>query len=266
MNVNFNSGLFSGMGSSSGSSGLYGLLGEYNNIRSGAYYKALKGYFNSQTQKTSSASGTSKTDSTKKNSSDLLKELKSSESNELYTKVKSEAADLKKKTAALTETGDKSLFVEKEKVVKDEKTGEESKVKEVDTKAIHSAVKEFVSAYNDTLKAAYNSGDKGVIRNAGYMTNQSKIFSRALEEVGITVNKDNTLSIDEEKLSSAKTDNLKTLFNGKNSYASFVSQRADMVSNAATTAATSSNSIYKSNGSYNYFDYNSMNSSLQWYL
>ena len=266
--MNFNYSSMFGMGSSSGGSGLYSLLGEYNNIRTGAYYKALKGYFNSQTQKTSSASGTSKTDSSKKTYNERLEELRSGETNKAYTKVKSEAADLKKKAAALTETGDKSLFVEKEKVVKDEKTGEEFKVKELDTKAIHSAVKEFVSAYNDTIKSAYDSGNNGIIRNAGYMTNQSKIFSRALEEVGISLNKDNTLSVDEEKLTSAKTDNLKTLFNGKNSYASFVSQRADMIGSAATTASTTNHAIYGNNGSFNYnFNYNNnMNSSLQWFL
>lgn len=257
--------LFSGFGSSSsGSMGLYGLVGEYNNIKSGAYYKALKSYYAGNTSKTSSSSAkNNKTDKTSDVDSQL-KDLKNSASMRAYNSVKSEAEELKSAASKLTETGSKSLFAETEKTVKDDKTGEETKVKEVDTKAIQSAVKDFVSAYNDTLKAANKSGQQDIIRNASYMTNQSKIFKRALEEVGISVNADNTLSVDEEKLSSAKTDNLKTLFNGKNSYASFVSKRADMVSSAATKAATSANKFYSNTGKYQ--NYNTTSNALDWYL
>lgn len=258
MNVNFNSGLFSGSsGGSSGLSGLYGLVGEYNNIRSGAYFKALKAYYAKDDTKASSSNK-------KNNTNDKLSELDKNEATKAYSEVKSEAADLKKAATALTKTGTDSLFVEKEKKVKDDKTGEETTVKEIDRDAINSAVKNFVSAYNDTISAANKSGNTDILRNVEYMTKNSKIFSRALSEVGITVNKDNTLSIDDEKLSSAKMDNLKTLFNGSNSYASFVSKKADMVSSAATKAASSTNSLYNNSGNYSKNNYYS--NSMDWYL
>lgn len=270
MNVNYTS-LFSGFGSNSNSSsssyglsGLYGLVGEYNNIRSGAYYKVAKEYFNSKTKDTSSASSADKTsDSNEK--ADKLAALKkeNSSTTSVYSKVKEEAADLKDAISKLTTTGEKSLFVEQEKTVKDEKTGEETTVKAIDREAVEESVKKFVSTYNDTVQASYNSNDTAVIRNAGYMTRTTNTFSRALSEVGITVNKDNTLSVDKDKLASANLSNLQTLFNGSSSYAAVISQKADMITTAATNAATSTN-LYTNTGSYQYSNYNV--SALDWYL
>lgn len=263
MNINYNfSNLFSGMSNrTSGSSSLYSVLGEYNNIRSGTYYKLLKEYY--KTDRTSSANKSNKTNNSVYDRLEQLNKNESSTASRLYTDVKGEASELKKAATALTATGDKSLFEEKEKKVKDEKTGEETTVKEVDRKAIDSAVLNYVSAYNDLLTSANNSKETGIIRNAGYMQNQTKIFKRGLQEVGITVNKDNTLSVDKDKLAAAKTENLKTLFNGSSSYAHFVTQRADMVSNAATTAATRADKLYNSSGQY----YANDNFNIQsWYL
>lgn len=267
-NVNYTS-LFSSLGNNNSSSsygvtGLYSLVGEYNNIRSGAYYKAAKEYFSTKTEDTSSASSTNKTFT----SSDIAEKLaslkgESTATTSVYNTVKEEAADLKDVISKLTETGEKSLFVEQEKTVKDEKTGEESTVKEIDTEAIQKAVEDFVDEYNETLKAAYDSEDTAVIRNAGYMTKTTDTFSRALSEVGITVNKDNTLSVDDDKLSTAKLENLQTLFNGSSSYAAVVSQKADMITTAATNSATSAN-LYNNTGSYQYSNLSA--SSLNWYL
>lgn len=268
INVNYTS-LFSGFGnnnsnSSFGVSGLYSLVGEYNNIRSGAFYKAAKEYFSTKTEDTSSASSTNR----KFTSADMAEKLEALKSESksvtsVYSTVKEEAADLKDAISALTKTDEKSLFVEKEKVVKDEKTGEESTVKEIDKEAIQSAVKDFVSAYNETVEAAYDSEDTAVIRNAGYMTKTTDTFSRALNEVGITVNKDNTLSVDEDKLSTAKLGNLQTLFNGSSSYAAVVSQKADMITTAATNSATSAQ-LYNNTGAYQYSNLSA--GSLDWYL
>ena len=267
MNINFNySSMFSNMGntqSSSGLSGLYGLVGEYNNIRSGAFYKAAKEYYSTKTGDTSSSSKTDSASSATSATADKLAALKTDASTKAYATVKEEAGQLKDTVSRLTDTGKDSLFVEKEKTVKDDKTGEETKVKEIDTNAIHTAVKDFVSAYNDTIQAAYDSKDTAVIRNTGYMTKLSDTFSRALSEVGITVNKDNTLSVDEEKLKAAKTENLQTLFNGSSSYAAIVSQKADMIDTAATNAATSANSLYTNTGNYQSYNYNNL---MNWYL
>ncbi len=270
MNVNVNyTSLFSSLGNNSNSSsyglsGLYGLVGEYNNIRSGAYYKAAKEYFNTKTEDTSSAPSTNKTST----SSDIAEKLaglkgESAAATSVYHTVKEEAADLKDVISTLTETGKESLFIEKEKTVKDEKTGEETTVKEIDTEAVHKAVEDFVDEYNETLKAAYDSKDTAVIRNAGYMTKTTDTFERALSEVGITVNKDNSLSVDDDKLSTAKLENLQTLFNGSSSYAAVVSQKADMITTAATNSATSAN-FYNNSGAYQYTNYGA--SSLDWFL
>lgn len=256
MSINFGSSNLFGMGGgSSAISGLYGLVGEYNNIRSGAYYKAAKAYY---AKNTDSSSKTTK-NSSKTNENNSTN--KTSTSSAAYTKVVEDAKKVQTAAAKLSKTGKNSLFEPKEKTVTDEKTGEKTKVTEIDREAIESAVKDFVSAYNDTLSSAETSKDTSVNRNVGYMKNQSKIFSRALEEVGISIEKDGSLTVDKDKLASAKTENLKTLFNGKNSYGSFVSQRASMVSSAATKAA-SDNSLYNSSGSYQNYAVGSMD----WFL
>lgn len=256
-----------GFGGSSSGSSLYSLIGEYNNIRSGAYYKSLKQYYSmngtsgtSESQKTSSK----KFDYNNLKMEEWNKKEQSEETQKPYSEVKSKVNNLKTAASKLTTTGTDSLFVEKEMTVKDENTGEETTKIGIDEKAIRSAVKNFVSSYNDTLKAANATGNSNVTRNANYMTNLTNRYSRALEEVGISINSDNTLSVDEDKLNNAKTDNLKKLFNGTASYASFASQRASMVSDAATRAASSSG-LYNKSGSYSYQNSNSANS-LNWYL
>lgn len=272
MYINNYSGLFSGFGnqsSSFGTSGLYGLLGEYNNIRTGTYFKALKGYYN---QVSSSSSDRLSVDSSKieelwkESATDKTQSSGSASDSDIssaYTQVKSNAEDLKEATKALTKTGDDSLFVEKEKTIKDKTTGEESTVKELDKKAIYSAVRNFVSTYNNTIAAATESENEAIIRNAGYMSNQTNVYSKPLEEIGITVKDDKTLSIDSDKLESANIDDIKALFNGNTSYANFVSRSAELVGSAAKNEATSS---YFYNNAGNYQNYGTMASAMNWYL
>ncbi len=76
-------------------------------------------------------------------------------------------------------------------------------------------------------------------------------YEKDLETVGITINSDNTLSIDEEKFKAANVVDIKNLFNTSSSLGESVFQSAAEIENLASSAA-SNNSLYDSSASYSY--------------
>ena len=85
------------------------------------------------------------------------------------------------------------------------------------------------------------------------MAKQTAVYTKSLADVGISVNYDNTLSVDKEMLEKADINDLKTLFNGVTSFAYRTSQKADSLGLAAKQS--SGTSLYGSNGSYNSYNY-----------
>lgn len=253
MNLNYSS-LFSSMGNqSSNSSGLYSMLGEYNNIRTGSYHKVLKQYFK-----------TDKTTDTASSKKEAISALTTQSSDKKLTAVKQEANGLSSAAKKLMDTSKDSLFTEKETTVENKETGEKVTSKALDTDAIYKAVKKFVSAYNDTVDAAETSKNSSVLNNVQYMMKQTDTFSRALKEVGITIDEDKQLVVDEDKFKSSNMNNVKALFNGNASYAYSVSQRADQIAKTATQEATAANMFYSNAGGYQ--AYGSASNAFDWYL
>lgn len=243
-----------------GRSSFYGSLGNYGSIRSGAYKKLMSSYY--------SKANTSKTNSTatgKYNPYQSMWDAYTASSNRAATTVKKEADELSESVKALTNQGSQSLFVQKETTAVDPETGVKTTTRGYDTEAIAKAVNSFVSEYNDAVKAGAASSNENVVRNTAYMTKQTGIYARSLSDVGITVGKDNTLSVNEDKLKSAGIDTLKRVFNGTNSFAAQTANRSNSISQAAARA-TSTASTYGRNGSYNNYLYNNYYSAYNWYL
>lgn len=109
-----------------------------------------------------------------------------------------------------------------------------------------SAAKKFISAYNQVIDDAAKVNDVKVLQKGVSMVKMTDVMSEQLSNIGITVNKDNTLSIDERVFSSADINTVKSLFSGENSYAARVSQKAAMLASNASVAG------YNANGGYNY--------------
>lgn len=200
-------------------------LTDYAAIRNGSYKKLMKAYYKNQEEEKTST--TSKTQDTKQS----------------LTAMRDKADSLKKSTAALM---DSSLWEKKKIKKKDEKTGEETEVEDYDWEAITKAVKSFVSDYNDVIEAAGKSDTRIILRNAVRMTSTTQQLSGLLEEVGISIGKDNKLAVDEEKLKEARVTTLKTLFTGAHSFGDKVAQKANSISKATVQ----SKSTYTRNGSY----------------
>ena len=86
-----------------------------------------------------------------------------------------------------------------------------------DMDAIYSGVQKFVKEYN-TLK-------------------DTVALSRPLANIGITVNADNSLSVNADKLKQADVADIKAVFNGKGSYVDNVKQNASQIKNNVLTNA-----------------------------
>lgn len=202
-------------------------LGDYATIKNGSYKKLLRAYYNKQnTDKTSSDSDTKKVSADKKSKM-----------------IKDSADNLKKSADALN---NKSLW-EKKKIKKtDEETKETIETEDYDWDAITKAVQSFVDSYNDVIKEAGDSDKNSVLRSTLIMTGSMSKNQNLLSKVGISIGKDNKLSLDKDKLKESKITDLKSLFTGYNSVANRVSQKASSISGYAAQ----SGSTYNNSGSY----------------
>ena len=233
--------LFSSFGSSSTNnsftSGLYSSLSEYSSIKSGTYKKLVSSYYN----KTKS---TDKTDSTTSASKNKLNKSAIVQKQEL-SEVKDAADDLYSSASKLTDTSSKGLFKKADKVTSD----------------IASAVNSFVKDYNSLVKEAGDTASSKVTGKVSYMTSQTNAYRSALDKIGITVNDDKTLSINEEVFGKSDISDVKKVFNGSTSMAYQTFVRASDISSAAESAGNSVTS-YGADGMYN----NYYNSAYNWYL
>lgn len=261
MNFNYgNFGLYNSLFGGGSSSSFYGSLGDYSSIRTGSYKRLLTSYY----AKAGAGDKTSTTKTSRReNPYRNILDSKSFYSNRELTSVKKEADELAKSASRLTQTGSGSLFHAKEVTVTDEKTGKKTTAQEYDMDAIAKAVKSFAADYNSAVEAGSASSNKNVSRNTQYMTDLTGIYKSSLSEVGITIGKDNTLSVDEDKLKSANIDTLKKVFNGKSSFAAHTASRSASISSSAARAVSTA-STYGSTGRYNLF--NDYYGSYNWYF
>lgn len=227
---------FSGMLGSANNSGtsiwsMYSSLGDYSSIKSGSYHKLLKAYYN----ETKSEDTTKKNDSVK--SALKNKNVDSVTKKEMNT-IKQSTDELQKSAATLLEKGSKSVY------------GEDNKDELV------SAVKNFVTDYNNVIDKAGDSSSEKVLSKTLSMVNNTKAYSKSLEEIGITVGKDNKLSVDEEKLKNASSNTVKGMLQAGNSFAGQTLQKAAQIGAAAQNVSTGA-SLYGGSGSYTYQNVNS---------
>ncbi|MCR5389004.1 MAG: flagellar filament capping protein FliD [Lachnospiraceae bacterium] len=192
-------------------------LSDYSMIKNGSYKKLLNSYYSKDSDTTKKADTSNNSTKKKADTTDTTG----------LTRMKTIADSLKASTEKLTAN---DLW--------------ETKDGEYDTDKIASAVKTFATGYNDVLTQSSKVDSADVIQQIGYMTSLSKTMSGALSKVGVTVDTDGKMSVDEDALKSADMKNVKELFNGSKSYASQVAQNAGAVSSAALR----NQSLYSNNG------------------
>lgn len=212
-------------------------LSDYTSIKNGSYKKLLKAYY-SETASEEVKSAASKKTST----------ATSADSASTLSKVESAAGSLKEAADKLSTIGTKSLF-NKVDVTTTDKEGNKTTTKGYDTDAIYSAAASFVDSYNSLIKSTGDVNATSITNKVSTLTGAAKSNSKLLEKVGITINSDNTLSIDKEKFTGADMSRVKSLFNGSSSFAYKASAQASLIDYAATNEANKANT-YSASGTY----------------
>ena len=131
---------------------------------------------------------------------------------EEYDSVKKSASSLKASAAVLSETGEDSIFA------KAEESGDYSD--------LISLIERFTGDYNSLLESL---SDLDTDKSANYSKELKSIISgqsEALQKVGITVDSNGKLVIDEVTLKNADKKELKDLFQGENSVAGKVADKS----------------------------------------
>lgn len=213
------------------------MLSDYYSIKNGSYGRLMKAYY-SQNNKSAvdKSSETAKTDKVDK----TTKAINSKAT--VAKNVKSAADSLKTSSDALI---DNKLY---SKVSTTDKSG--NKTEAVDVDKIYSAASDFVNSYNNTIDKAAKSDTSAIKSNVSAMNNYTRVNSKALSNIGITIDSDNKLSIDEDKFKNANMDDVKALFGNTKSYGSQVGSLASSVSAAASYSQFSG---YNSYGRYSGF-------------
>ena len=109
----------------------------------------------------------------------------------------------------------------------------------------------LVKDYNDLIKKTKDSENSNVIKQADYLKTLVNGNKSAFSRMGVTVNSDKTLTIDEDKFKESDMSNVKNLFTGAYSFAEKMTDRVNQIYRYATQGKSLSTQTYTSQGSYN---------------
>ena len=217
----FNWGSLFGIGSNSSSGGFFSSFNfsDYASIKNGSYMKLTKSYYAKNKEETSKT--TDKTEDKKKGT-------------KIDTKDTTGLSKMKKESDALA-TSVKALDNDDLWAFKDGK---------YDMDKIADAVKTFVTEYNDTVAQSSKVNNSDVSKQVSNMQSMTNVMSKTLSKIGITAGADGKLTLNEDTLKGANVKDIKSLFDGSQSYASQIQKYA----NDAAKAAVNGASIYSANG------------------
>ncbi len=202
--------MFQGLSSGSGS-GNTNFLADYASIKSGSYGRLMKAYYGSSSNSVSSGS-------TAKTNNVLEKILEERRNPKVSEDVKEANANL---TAGIPTLKNTVSTLQNDNTYTDTQNGQNA------TDKVASAMKNFVSQYNDVVNAAKKSTMSNKTAYIANMMNTTKANADKLSEIGVTVNANGTLQFNEATMKSAGISKVKEMFNSKDpmSYGSTVMSR-----------------------------------------
>ncbi|MDR2043042.1 MAG: hypothetical protein LBQ15_01480 [Clostridium sp.] len=235
--------LFASLGSAA--SGVAGstLLSDYASLKNGSYYKLMKAYYAGKGGGDSVDSIAEKPPS--------VRQSASKDDSATLTRVQNATDVLKDSAAVLLEKGSQSLFQEKEFTSVDE-NGVKTTTKGYDVydvDAVYKAVAGFVDAYHSVVEAASSAQSSSIATKAQSLLGSTAANKNLLGRIGITINEDHTLSLDEAAFRKADQSTVNTLFHGNGSYGYQVSVKASMMDLAAGREAEKAKT-YSGSGGY----------------
>ncbi len=218
---------------SSSSNNMYSLFSERASIKSGAYKKLLRSYFD-----TVDSGSTGKTSAKRtRGSNDIINTLIKQK---MYPAV---SEDTKKADSKLT-SGLSSLK-SSVSALQSESTYEDTKNGSTAADKVVSAMKSYVSSYNDVVTASKKSTLSNKTAYVANMMSYTSKYADQLAEIGVTRKSDGTLQLDEKKLKNADISKVQKLFSADNvqSYGSLIASRTQFAgsSTSTSTSATDKN-------------------------
>ena len=102
----------------------------------------------------------------------------------------------------------------------------DEETEELNYSAAYNAADEFISSFNEFVKNTSSSGDKTVSNKNTFISNMTTAYTRRLENVGISIGSDGTLSLDKEAFNNATASQLEAVFGKDNSFAEFADNQA----------------------------------------
>lgn len=230
-NINNNAGIVGSMFSTSTAKdshfgSLVGSLGDYSLIRSGVYKKMMKEYY-------SIDSSHAKTLSSKRKDETATMSKEEADKKTMLSDVKKTSDDLMDSSAALG----KQLLSQGDAADRDK---------------VNSAVKDFVSSYNDFVDRTGKTDVTASISQKNLSAlKATSANSKLLKSVGINYDSKGKLTVDEDTLNKASVSTLQSLFTSKGSFGDTISDIAKATYGVANSAANSGASAsYGNNGSY----------------
>lgn len=221
-------------------------IGDYAAIKNGSYRTLVKAYYAKQAGETEEVKGANKTENKKDSTATVGTNAGVSASVEKKTMVElsTKADSLMTSADALMQKGSDSLFRKKEVTNPDGTTGYE-----YDTDKIYKAVKDFVDDYNAMISQVAKSDNASVLDKGLDMIEDMATYEKFLQELGITIQEDDTLAVDEDAFKKADMLDAKSMLQGSVSVVGKTYQNAAELERVASSAAKS-DSTYTSNATY----------------
>lgn len=116
---------------------------------------------------------------------------------------------------------------------------------------VYKAFSSLVKNYNELIKNTDKSANSNVVNQASYLKSLIGNNKSAFSKMGVTVNSDKSLSIDEEKFKDADMSSVKNLFGGAYSFAEKMTDRVNRIYRYATQGEALTNKTYDNNGGVN---------------
>ena len=217
--------LFSSVGSAAGNAASSNWLGDYAAIKNGSYGKLMKAYYaDSKGESAWQSTGTTATSkSSKSNVLDRILEEKR------HPKVSKEAQKANAElTSGLSSLKTSVSVLQNDKTYTDTANGQSAADKVV------SAIKSYVSEYNNVVTAAKRSTLASKTAYIANIMQSTSANADKLAEMGVTINANGTLQLNEGKLKTADLSQVQDLFSNNDimSYGSKVTSRLEFAGTA----------------------------------
>lgn len=217
--------------------GVSGMVSDYNSIKNGSYGKLMKSYYKGQAGSTNAAGK-----SDKSNRNNTLDKIMADRKNPTLSKEATAAnaklnSSLKTLTTALSALQSKDTYKNK---AANKNTVADKNENNANNSLAKRSLKDFVSSYNDAVKSSKKSTMNNISKNVANMMKAAKENEDKFKELGVNINRDGTLTVNEDKLNSADDERIAELFDGDKAM-SFGSKAASSLNRAASYTVNEDN-------------------------